>query len=302
MGRRLYNLYMKIRSFFSGRNRRIRKKHTRPVIMLKGEQGKKLRRALIIAGAAAAVILLALLLRPEPVLMNSAEIANVWNNGVLRVGLRNDVPSLAENGTGLEWEIAQALAERIMSNSDDYTGDIPALEAVEVTSMSVGAKLRDGSIDAAICLMPSGANAAYAYSRAYYDDPCYILVKPGNENADMSKLKVGCIQSASSSNLYVPSGATRNLLFSYYSDYKDSGYDTASITGYASYTDLFDALDKGQVDAIAINELMLNKYGEGRAYAKHTADIGTLHYAVATLSTNSAIATVADMLLSEMGY
>ena len=269
MGRRLYNLYMKIRSFFSGRNRRIRKKHTRPVIMLKGEQGKKLRRALIIAGAAAAVILLALLLRPEPVLMNSAEIANVWNNGVLRVGLRNDVP---------------------------------ALEAVEVTSMSVGAKLRDGSIDAAICLMPRGANAAYAYSRAYYDDPCYILVKPGNENADMSKLKVGCIQSASSSNLYVPSGATRNLLFSYYSDYKDSGYDTASITGYASYTDLFDALDKGQVDAIAINELMLNKYGEGRAYAKHTADIGTLHYAVATLSTNSAIATVADMLLSEMGY
>ena len=290
MGRRLYNLYMKIRSFFSGRNRRIRKKHTRPVIMLKGEQGKKLRRALIIAGAAAAVILLALLLRPEPVLMNSAEIANVWNNGVLRVGLRNDVPGLAENGTGLEWEIAQTLAERIMSNSDDYTGDMPALEAVEVTSMSVGAKLR------------GGANAAYAYSRAYYDDPCYILVKPGNENADMSKLKVGCIQSASCSNLYVPSGATRNLLFSYYSDYKDSGYDTASITGYASYTDLFDALDKGQVDAIAINELMLNKYGEGRAYAKHTADIGTLHYAVATLSANSAIATVADMMLSEMGY
>ena len=114
--------------------------------MLKGEQGKKLRRALIIAGAAAAVILLALLLRPEPVLMNSAEIANVWNNGVLRVGLRNDVPGLAEDGTGLEWEIAQALAERIMSNSDDYTGDIPALEAVEVTSMSVGAKLRDGKV------------------------------------------------------------------------------------------------------------------------------------------------------------
>ena len=72
--------------------------------MLKGEQGKKLRRALIIAGAAAAVILLALLLRPEPVLMNSAEIANIWNKGVLRVGLRYDVPGLAENGTGLEWE------------------------------------------------------------------------------------------------------------------------------------------------------------------------------------------------------
>lgn len=60
--------------------------------------------------------------------MNSAEIANVWNNGVLRVGLRNDVPGLAEDGTGLEWEIAQALAERIMSNSDDYTGIFPRLK------------------------------------------------------------------------------------------------------------------------------------------------------------------------------
>ena len=53
--------------------------------MLKGEQGKKLRRALIIAGAAAAVILLALLLRPEPVLMNSAEIANVWNLSLIHI-------------------------------------------------------------------------------------------------------------------------------------------------------------------------------------------------------------------------
>lgn len=293
---------MKIRSFFGGGNRRTRKKHARPVLMLKGDHGKKLRRALIIAGAVLLFILLLLLLRPEPVLMKSAEIANVWNNGVLRVGLRSDVPGLCENETGLEWEIAEALAERIMSNSDDYTGDAPALEAVEVTSMSVGAKLRDGSIDAAICLMPKGANSAYAYSRAYYDDPCYILVKPGNENADISKLKVGCIQSASSSSLYVPSGATRNLLFSYYSDNKDAGFNTANITGYAAYTDLFDALDKGHVDAIAINGLMLNKYGGGRTYAKHALDIGSLHYAVAALNANSAIATVADMLLSEMGY
>ncbi len=270
--------------------------------MLKGEQGKKLRRALIIAGVVLAVVLMVVLLQPEPVLMNSAEIATVWNNGALRVGLRTDVPGLSENGEGLEWEIAEALAERIMSYSDDYTGDTLALEAVEVTSMSVGAKLKDGSIDAAICLMPMDANSSYAYSRSYYDDPCYILVLPGHEDDDLSKLTVGCIQSASSSSLYVPSGATRDLLFDYYEAREDSGYSTKNITGYASYTDLLDALIKGNVDAIAINELMLNKYGEGYTYSKHSADIGTLHYAVATLSDNSAIATVADMMLSEMGY
>lgn len=287
---------------FGGRSRRARKKHTRSVIPIKGEQGKKLRRALIIAGAVVAVLLISLLFKPEEVLMNSTEIAQVQNNGALKVGLRNDVPVLAENGEGLEWEIAEALAEYILSDSDEYTGDTLALEYVEVTSMSVGAKLKDGSIDAAVCLMPKDANSSYAYSRSYYDDPCYILVKGGHEQDDLSKLTVGCIQSASSSSLYVPSGATRNLLFSYYEAREEQGYSTDNITGYASYEDLFAALEKGKVDAIAINELMLNKYGASYDYAFHTADIGTLHYAVATLSSNSAIASVADMLLAEMGY
>ncbi len=293
---------MKIRSLFGGRGRRTRKKHARRIIPIKGEQGKKLRRALIIAGAAVAVLLLLLLFRPEEVLMNSTEIAQVQNNGALKVGLRNDVPLLAENGEGLEWDIARALAEYILSHSDEYTGDADALEFVEVTSMSVGAKLKDGSIDAAICLMPKDANSAYAYSRSYYDDKCYILVKAGHEQDDLSTLNVGCIQSASSSSLYVPSGATRNLLFSYYAEREEQGYSTDNITGYASYEDLFGALEKGSVDAIAINELMLTKYGEDYDYTFHTADIGTLHYAVATLAANSAIASVADMLLAEMGY
>lgn len=292
-------------SFFGGKNRFTRKKHTRPLIVFKGfrgEKGKTLRRTLTIAGVIAAIIIIALLLRPEPVLMNSAEIATVWDHGVLRVGLRNDVPGLAESSHGLEWDIAETLAERILSHSSDYTGDTLPLEVVEVTSMTVGAKLSDGSIDAAICLMPKGANSSYAYSRAYYTDPCFILVKPGHEGDDLSKLKVGCIQSASTSILYVPSGAVRDKLFSYYKENKDNGYDTKNVTGYAAYTELFDAFDAGRIDAVAINELMLNKYANGLTYAKHKAEIGSLEYAVATLSSNSAIATVADMVLADMGY
>ena len=57
-----------------------------------------------------------------------------------------DLP--AENGESLE---------EYLSHSSDYTGDTLPLEVVEVTSMTVGAKLSDGSIDAAICLMPKGA-------------------------------------------------------------------------------------------------------------------------------------------------
>ena len=88
----------------------------------------------------------------------------------------------------------------------------------------------------------------------------------------------------------------------YYKENKDNGYDTKNVTGYAAYTELFDAFDAGRIDAVAINELMLNKYANGLTYAKHKAEIGSLEYAVATLSSNSAIATVADMVLADMGY
>lgn len=293
-------LYMKKLFLFNRRSRAPRRK--RSLINFGTKQGKLIKRCIFGAAIAVAVLLLALLLRPEPVLMNSAEIATVWDNGVLRVGLRNDVPGLAQNGEGIEWDIANALARRIISQSPDFTGDTLPLEVVEVTSMTVGAKLMDGTIDAAICLMPRGANSAYAYSRPYYKDPCRILVWGGREHDDLAKMKIGCIQSASSSSLYVPSGAARNKIFNYFEARKDDGYDTGNIVGYGAYTDLIKALDKGTVDAIVINDIMFDKYGEGYDFSRHSVDLGTIDYAVAVLSSNSAIATLADMLLDEMGY
>ena len=282
--------------------RRPRDRKNRGLALLsffKGEKGRLPRRIALGLAALIAVLLIANALRPEPLLMNSAEVATVWDYGALRVGLRNDVPGMSENGEGLETELAALLSERILSYNKSWTGDNIPLDVVSVNAMTVAARLSDGSIDAALCLMPAGANSAYAYSSSYYSDPCRFLVLPGNEGKPLVNMTLGCIQSASGTNLYIPSGAVYNKLASYITDHPEDGLGEKPV-GFASYEDLFRALDAGAVDAIYLNGLMMKKYPETEAYAVHPADGGSLSYAVATLAANSAIATLADMMLTEM--
>lgn len=283
-----------------GRRPRDRKNRSLAILsFFKGDKGKVPRRiALGVAGLLLAAVI-GRSLRAEPVLMNSAEVATIWDHGALRVGLRTDIPGMCENGEGLEAELAALLAERILAASPNWKGDTIPLEVVEVNSMTVAAKLTDGSIDAAICLMPVGVNSNYAYSGAYYTDPCRFLVLPGRENQPLKNMTIGCIQSASSTSLYVPSGAVYNKLSTYITDHPDDGLGEKPV-GYAGYEELFRALSAGAVDAIYINDLMLKKYGQGQTYAIHPTDGGSIGYGVATLSSNSAVATIADMMLTEM--
>ncbi len=146
-----------------GRRPRDRKNRGLAILsFFKGDKGKVPRRiALGVAGLLLAAVI-GRSLRAEPVLMNSAEVATIWDHGALRVGLRTDIPGMCENGEGLEAELAALLAERILAASPNWKGDTIPLEEVEVNSMTVAAKLTDGSIDAAICLMPVGVNSNYA--------------------------------------------------------------------------------------------------------------------------------------------
>ena len=298
---------MKVRSFRGYKRPKEKTKRAHRLITLRGEDGKKTRRVLAVALGVLAVIALALLLRAEPVLMNSAEVATVWDNGVLRVGVRTDVPGMAENGEGYEAELAALLAERIMRADPDWSAST-AVELVSVTPMDVAAMLTDGSIDVAICLMPVGASESYAYSRAYYTDPVYFVTLPGGESRTIRNMWIGCIQNASSTSLYVPSGAVYNVLAAYIDAHPDDGLTTLTesgtlkrnVTVYASYGDLFRGLESGEVQAIALNGLMLRKYAEDKSFGISQTQAGSIAYAVACLSENAALASVADLLLADM--
>ncbi|HWQ57695.1 MAG TPA: transporter substrate-binding domain-containing protein [Clostridia bacterium] len=298
---------MKVRSFKGYRRPKEKIKRGRALFTLRGEEGKVPRR--VLAGIAAVVALIVILrsLRAEPVLMSSAEIATVWDHGVLRVGVRTDVPKMGQEGEGLEVELAKLLAEKIMSADPAWSGTTPT-ELVEVSAMDVAAKLTDGTIDVAVCLMPRGANAEYAYSRAYYTDEIVFLTRPGEENTPIKYITLGCIQNASSTSLYVPSGAVYNALTAYVDAHPDDGLSTVdedgtstrNIVSYASYEDLFKALESGEVDAVAFSSLLAEKYADSYAFGISPVAAGAVEYAFACLAEQSAIASVADVMLADM--
>lgn len=298
---------MKVRMFRGYKRPKTKKKQGRSLITFRGEEGKTPRKVLAVIVCVLVLALLARSLRAEPVLMNSAEIATVWDNGLLRVGVRDDMPGMAENGEGLEVELAKLLAEKIMNADPDRSGS-DTVELVPVNAMNVGIYLTDGTIDVAICMMPESANSAYAYSRAYYTDKIYFLTRPGEKDIPIKNIQIGCIQSASSTSLYVPSGAVYNALVAYIEAHPDDGLTTTTASGsekknitvYASYEDLFRGLADGEVDAVALNALTAEKYAADYSFDISPTQAGSLGYAVACLSEQSALASVADILLADM--
>ncbi len=290
---------MKVR-FLRGFRRpleRIKRGHS--LIPLRGEAGKPARRVLYVLAGIVVLVVLLRSLRAEPVLMNSAEIATVWDTGVLRVGVRTDVPGLAAENEGLEVELAQLLAEKIMQASADWPGG-EAVELVPVNAMNVAAKLTDGSIDAAIALMPANAFSGYAYSRAYYGDPVLLLTRPGEENIPVKNIVLGCIQSASTTSLYVPSGAAFSTLSAYIENHPDDGLTLEAVVRYASYDALLSGLAQGEIDAAVLPGILASKYAQTYSFGVSPVTLGTLEYAVACLAEVPAIASVADVMLSDM--
>lgn len=283
------------------------KKRIRRLITLKGEEGKRPRRILIAVGAALLLLILANALRAEPSLMSSAEVATVHDNGVLRVGVRTDMPGMAYEGEGLEIALAQILAERILSYDDGWTGERDAVELVPVTSMTVASKLNDGSIDVAIAMMPRNATSAYAYSSAYYVDTCRFVTRAGEGDREIKNMKIGYLQSASTSGLYVPTACFSARLSAYLEEHPDDGlittyaYNEEKISyAYASFGELFGALLSGEVDAIVMSDLYLDKYEDEYDFDRSETILGAYSYAVASSSSAPALASLADMMLSDL--
>lgn len=298
---------MKLKLFTRHGARQKPKKHGHLLLTFKGEEGKRPRRILFAVCGVVVLLILINALRVEPSLMASAEVATVHDHGVLRVGVHTDMPNMAFEGAGLEVELAEILAERILSYDDAWTGERDAVELVPVTSMTVAAKLNDGSIDVAIAMMPRNASSAYAYSSAYYVDTCRFVLRAGEGGRPIKNMKVGYLQSASTSTLYVPTACFSARLTAYLEEHPDDGlvtkysYNEESIAyAYASFAELFEALLAGEVDTIVMSDLYLDKYEDTYAFDRSETVLGAYSYAVASSSSAPALASLADMVLSEL--
>ena len=249
------------------------------------EHSQRTIRIAIIGGCAVVLLVLILLsMREEPQLMNSAEIATLRQTGIVKIGVRTDVPGMAMDGEGLEIELAKRLCARLLPGSDP----VYSLKLVPVTSSTVTAKLSDGSIDVAVSMLQKDAQSAqYAYSTSYYADTCRIVVKK-NAVAEVSAgTAIGCIQNS----------AGAKLLEAYTLAHAD--LDLKVLT-YAALPDMLLSLQNGTLEAAVISDLQINKYQEEYDFNKTAILLGTIDYAIACPVDTGAIVRVADIMLKEL--
>lgn len=256
-----------------------------------------MRRAIIGAAIALAVLIIFLLGRVEPNAMNSAEVQTLQARGVLMVGVRSDMPRMGKDGEGLEYELGYELAKRILPEIPEGN----SVRYVELNAMDADAKLAEGQIDIAIAMMPAGAKSSqYAYSRPYYEDPCYFITSADTERLVLKNVNAGCVQNT----------PCDTMLDAYIAE-----KEFANITKvkYASYPDLIEAVMYDRVDVALLPELYIERYKNETAlnpaslipyklydFRVSTVTPGSVKYAVCCPVDVPALATLADVMIKEM--
>ena len=278
---------------------------------LKGREGRWLRRALIGVGVLILVVIAIKFFKPETQLMNTVEIQRIEQRGILKIGVRDDMPGFCEDGEGLEADLAVLLASRLLPNSDE------PLKLVECTSKTALTKLKDDSIDIAIAMQPSGQGSAYSYSYPYYTDPILLVtLDQANVNKGLDELKVGYIPDTPAGSAFasyvskltaVPEQGIIDKLLKRPKPTADPNGITVDALRYGSYDELIDALKRGGIDAAAMCGSYVNKYFNVLSndigvvnYYVCTADVGSVDYCMISSSDEPALTQLADMLIYEL--
>lgn len=174
----------------------------------------------------------------------------VVKSGVLRVGVKEDVPKFGLRNTetgeieGFEIDIVKLLAGKIL-------GDETAYKLTPVTAKTRGPLLDNGEVDLVIATftITDERRLTYNFSTGYYEDAVGLLVKKdaGYKGlADMNGAVIGVAQSATSKD------AVQKVA--------DGLGITVSFSEYATYPEIKAALDSGRVDAFCVDGSILGGY------------------------------------------
>ena len=268
--------------------RRLHFNLRRNPITFTGDEGKPYRTALYTLAALVLVIILALASREEPQLMASAEVVSLQDRGVLRVGVRYDVPGLCAEEGGLEHDLARLLTTRLLPDADPTA----SLQMIEVNAMTLAPKLDDGGIDVAISLAASPMATKYSYSIPYYSDPCLLVALTGTPSFTLESMEVGVVQSNK-----IRESPEATLFDAYRVAHPNLGLKAKT---YASYPDMLDALANGEVRAVLLTELYAKRYEEAYPITATAFSFGTVDYAICAASDSAALAQIGSLLLGEL--
>ena len=215
------------------------------------------------------------------------QVQAIVDRGVLRVGVKEDVPGFGMRNTttgeieGMEVDVAKLIAKEIL-------GDENAIELTPVTAKTRGPLLDNGDIDmilATFTITPE-RRETYNFSTPYYTDAVGLLVKtdsPYNSLADMDGALVGVAQSATAKDAILAAAEEAGI--------------TVNIDEYATYPEIKAALDSGRVNVFSVDRSISRGYIDDTTKLLDDA-FNPQDYGVATKLDNTELAAYVDGLIA----
>lgn len=219
----------------------------------------------------------------------SADIKAIKDRGVLKVGVKVDVPKfgLKDPKTnkidGFEIDIAKAIAKKIF-------GDENKVDLQAVTAKTRGPLLDNGEVDLVIATftITKERQQTYNFSTPYFTDGVGLLVKKTsgiNSLKDLNGKKIGVAQSSTSKKAIQTEAAKTGTKIDFLE--------------FATYPEIKSALEAGRVDCFAVDGSIL--YG----YLDDTTVIlpdrfSPQHYGIAAKKSNEGLAKLVNDTLTEM--
>lgn len=218
---------------------------------------------------------------------NQTTVDTIKEAGVLRVGVKDDVPNfgLRNTGTneieGFEIDLAKKVAEEIL-------GDPDAIEFTPVTAKTRGPLVDNGEVDLLISTftITDERKETYNFTEPYYQDAVGILVKKdkGYEGLkDMDGATIGVSQSSTTSGLIDEEAEQYGITLKY--------------SEFATYPEIKAALDSNRVDAFSVDRSILNGYSDDSTVILPDR-FGTQDYGAVTKKTNTELAEYLNDLVN----
>lgn len=239
---------------------------------------------------------------------NDAIIDEIKAKGYLTVGCKTDVPELSyydkdnDAFSGLEVDIAYNIASKIFGVSIDEVKSNGYLNIVGVTVADREEKLKNGDIDLMLATytITDERRNEFAISDSYYTDQIGIMVKSGKTDSEtMGGSEIKSISDLDGKYIGVPRNATTRADFLNYLDTMNTIKVTPIFCEYESYEALYNALQKGNIDAMAVDVSILKGYDTSHTKIL-SARFASQSYGVAANLENQKLIDVANDVISNM--
>jgi len=217
------------------------------------------------------------------------EIKAIRDRGVLRVGVKVDVPRFGYlNPETNEMEGAEIDLSRIIA--DEILDDKNAVRFVNLTAQTRGPMLDNGEIDLVIATftITEERKLSFNFSRPYYTDELGYLVRGDasiTRPEDLDGKAIGVVQASTAKTALED-------------EFVNMGVD-ASLREYSSYPEVKAALIGGDVDAFVTDKSILYGYLDDGC-ALLDAGFNPQQYGIASKSDNDKLAGRVDSLLETL--